>query len=197
MAKDGSAPSALEAALLKAVEKTFTSRYGGNFEEPPVTKREDIITWYKKMKIFGWEKFHSPTYILIIYFYEDKAAMEKQDPVGDIIFYIERKSAYSILKSIGIEATDEGVDYDELESAGDKALADRCGELAKAAAEDIKTELASLGHPQMHMSDPVSFINEVPDGIPYNHQVLQKIELFCKIGEKKEEVVVFDIVFPE
>lgn len=185
---------AIATTLMGSAEKTFTTLCGKNLSGSPKIRKVDIVTWYNKMKIFGWEKFHKPTYVSVIFFYSDQKNMEMQKPVGLIILYLERKEAYALLKTMGLEAVEEGIDYDVLESAGDKTLADSCGELCNIIAGSFKTELCSFGYPEFIISPPSNYVNEVPDGVPYNQKITSKYEIFLPIGEK--EIVYIDIVIP-
>jgi hypothetical protein len=181
-------------ALAVSAERTVTALTGEELFGAPKARSVDLITWYGKMKVFGWEKFHCPTYISVIHFYKDKERLRAQRSAGLMLLYVERGEARRMLNSMGLEVRGEDINYDAVDSPGDRLLADGCGELCNIIAGAFKTELCGFGYPELLLSPPLNFINDVPEGLPYNQKSLFKYEISLPIGER--EIICIDVLIP-
>jgi hypothetical protein len=179
--------------LMNAMEETIVGLCKRKLEAPAEASRCEIITWYRKIKLFVLEKFHRPTYVSVVNLYKDEKDKASGQPFGSIIIYVEKSTASSILNMMRLLPSTESMQVVDKESMRGFAVKG-CGDLARAIAERVVVEMKGLGHAGLVMADPENITEPKNVLLPYNENVAEKYEFLFPVREK--ESVYVDIVMP-
>ena len=179
--------------IMGSVEKMFISICSARLDGAPKITKRAIVEWRKRMKVYGFEKFKEFCYISVIKYYLDPASQKADKPFGVVILYIELPHAYDLLAMLKIEIDVKPHLYEGEISEEDKAMAECCGEFCNIVAGSFKTDLAQIGYPELIMSTPENYVQDVPEGIIYPSKEQFKYELAFKVEGKR---VFVDVVMP-
>ncbi len=167
---------AMAIVLAGAVRKVFEKR-GVKFTSRPILERKPVVEFMKRMRVFGMEKFPSPTYISTINFFISKKEMDKKEALGVIALYIEQDFMARLIKLLNYPQIDED-DEEQVKDAG--------GAICNLIGGQFKTDLSLMGFWELEMSHFSSYRNSAAMGVPFYHKVLEKFELsFYLKGEKR------------
>jgi len=169
-------------ALSAAVKKVFFEKSESKFSSEPVIGKNAIIQFVNRMRVDAREKFNSTTLLSMVHFYKDSAALEKDDPIGLIIVYIEREFVPEVLRLLKYPY----IDYDN-----DDEVLDGIGTITNLIAGYFKKELNRLGYIDLEMSAFKSAVNTVLDGVEYCKDQTYKYEIEFELDDKKRLVVEF------
>ena len=142
--------------LCVAVKKVLFEKSETVFSSEPDIEKKLIIQFMRRMRIDGMEKFNQTTFLSVVHFYKDAAALASNAPAGVLIVYIERKFVPEMLRLLKYPY----IDYDE-----DAEVLDGIGAIANLIAGQFKKELVRLGHADLEMSHFKSSVNSVANGI--------------------------------
>jgi hypothetical protein len=167
-------------ALSAAVKKVFFEKSEHKFSSEPTIEIKPIIQFAHRMRVDGMEKFNTTTLLSVVHFYKNTSDMNKNNPVGLVIVYIERTYIPEMLRFFKYPY----IDYDD----NDEVL-DGIGAIANLIGGLFKTELGRLGYVDIEMSPFESAINQVLDGTDYCKKQNQKYEISFEIDGEKRMVV--------
>ncbi len=167
-------------SLSAAVKKVFYEKSENKFSSEPAIGKKIIIQFVDRMRIDAMEKFNTTTVLSMIHYYKNTAAMEKNDPIGLIIVYIERSFVPELLRLLKYPY----IDYDN-----NSEVLDGIGTITNLIAGYFKKELGRLGYVDLEMSSFKSAINTVLDGVEYCKEQTHKYEISFEINEQKRLVV--------
>ncbi|MBI3601981.1 MAG: hypothetical protein HY209_03715 [Candidatus Omnitrophica bacterium] len=167
-------------ALSMAVKKVFFEKSETRFSGEPIIEEKRITQFVNRMRVDAMEKFNVTTFLSAVHYYKDTAALEKNDPVGLIVVYIERTFVPEMLRLLRYPY----IDYDH-----DDEVLDGAGAIANLIAGYFKKELSRLGYIDLEMSHFKSAINSVLDGIEYCKGQTHKYELSFSIEDQKRLAV--------
>ncbi|MBF0217481.1 MAG: hypothetical protein HQL30_10860 [Candidatus Omnitrophica bacterium] len=179
--------------LMNALEETIVGLCKRKLEAGAEASRCEIITWYRKMKLFVLEKFHKPTYVSVVNLYKSEREKASGSPFGIVITYVDKGTASSILNMMRLLPSTESMQVVDKESMRGFAVKG-CGDLARSIAERVVAEMKGLGHEGLVMSDPENITEPKNVLLPYNENVTEKYEFLFPVREK--ESVYVDIVMP-
>ena len=163
-------------ALSAAIKKVFFEKSEQKFSAEPIIEKKLIVQFLNHMRIDAMEKFNTTTFLAVIHYYKDAVVMEKENPLGLIIVYIERTFVPEMLRLFKYPY----IDYDN-----DDEVLDGIGAVTNLIAGFYKTELARLGYVDLEMSHFRSSINTVLDGVEYCKEQTHKYEISFEIDDKK------------
>lgn len=167
-------------ALSAAVKKVFFEKSENKFSSEPVIGRKIIIQFVDRMRVNAMEKFDTTTMLSVVHFYKDTHALEKNDPIGLVLVYIERSYVPEMLRLLKYPY----IDYDN-----EAEVLDGIGTITNLMAGYFKKELARLGYIDLEMSAFKSAVNTVLDGVEYCKEQTHKYEIAFEINEQKRLVV--------
>ena len=167
-------------ALSAAVKKVFFEKSEAKFSSEPRIGKKVIIQFVDRMRIDAMEKFNVTTFLSAVHFYKDTADMEKNNPLGLVIVYIERTFVPEMLRLFK---------YPYIDYENDDDVLDGIGAITNLIAGYFKKELIRLGYVDLEMSHFRSAINTVLDGLEYCKDQTQKYELDFEYEDKKRLVV--------
>ncbi len=167
-------------ALAAAVKKVFYEKSEQKFSSEPTIEKRAIIQFVNRMRIDAMEKFNTTTFLSVIHYYKDNAALKNNEPIGLIIVYIERTFVPEMLRLFKYPY----IDYDD-----DDEVLDGIGAISNLIAGYFKKELARLGYADLEMSHFRTAINSVLDGVEYSKDQTDKFEISFEIDDKKRMVV--------
>lgn len=167
-------------ALSAAVKKVFFEKSEQKFSSEPAIEKKIIVQFVNRMRIDAMENFNKTTFLSVIHYYKDNLAMQKDDPIGLIIVYIERTFVPEMLRLFKYPY----IDYDN-----DDEVLDGIGAITNLIAGYFKKELARLGYIDLEMSHFRSAINTVLDGVEYCKSQTERFKVSFDIDDKKRMVV--------
>ncbi len=167
-------------ALSAAVKKVFFEKSEQKFSSEPAIEKKPIVQFVNRMRIDGMENFNKTTFLSVIHYYKDNAAMQKDESIGLIIVYIERTFVPEMLRLFKYPY----IDYDN-----DDEVLDGIGAITNLIAGYFKKELARIGYIDLEMSHFQSAINTVLDGVEYCKNQTEKFKVSFEIDDKKRMVV--------
>ena len=167
-------------SLSAAVKKVFFEKSENKFSSEPVIGKKIIIQFVNRMRVDAMEKFNSTTLLSMVHFYKNSAALEKNDPVGLIIVYIERDFVPELLRLLK---------YPYIDYENEIEVLDGIGTITNLIAGYFKKELARLGYIDLEMSAFKSAMNTVLDGVEYCKEQTRKYEIGFEINDQKRLVV--------
>lgn len=146
----------------------------------PIIEKKPIIEFMRRMRVFGMEKFATPTFISTINYYVNVKDMEEHRALGVIIVYIEQDFVARLLRLLQYPLIDED---------DEEALKDASGTLCNVIAGQFKSEIAQLGFIEVEMSHFSSYRNTAFHGVEFCMGQREKYEISFNIQEKKRLVV--------
>ena len=162
--------------LAGAVKKIFEKR-GVKLSTKPVLEKKPVIEFMQRMRVFGMEKFPSPTYISTINFFLNRKDMEKQSTLGMIALYIEQEFMDKLIKML---------QYPYIDEDDEEQIKDACGAICNLVCGQFKADLALMGFSNLEMSHFSSYRNSALMGVPFYSKMMEKYELsFYLKGEKR------------
>ena len=170
----------MASALTAAVKKVFFEKSEKKFSAEPLIERKAIVQFVQRMRVDGMEKFNATTLISAVQFYKNSETLQKDNPAGVIIVYIERTFVPEMLRLFKYPY----IDYDD----NDEVL-DGIGAIVNLISGYFKAELARLGYIDLEMSPFKSAVNNVLDGVSYCKSQYEKYEINFEIEGKKRMVV--------
>ncbi len=163
-------------ALKVVIDNTVGSKGTLGYTTDPQIKERDIIEYDSRMRVFGMEKFNAPCFISYVNFFASSNHQANHQPLGAMIIYIEESNVERFLKAAG-----HSIKLDEEKDIVFKV----CGEFCKNIAENFKTSIRSLGYNELIISDPVSYHNQISEGVPFNYDEYKMYELIFSIWKQK------------
>lgn len=167
-------------ALSAATKKVFFEKSEQKFSSEPNIELRSVIQFVNRMRIDAMEKFNTATMLSVVHYYKDNVSLEKNEPTGLIIVYIEKTFVPEMLRLFKYPY----IDYDN----NDEVL-DGIGAITNLIAGYFKKELARLGYIDLEMSPFRSAINTILDGVEYCKSQTQKFEITFEIDDKKRMVI--------
>lgn len=168
-------------ALSAAVKKIFYEKSEMKFSAEPVIEKKLIIHFVDRMRVDGMEKFNNPTVFSAIHFFEHPPEKrKKEEPLGVLIVYVEKKFLPELLRLLKYPY----IDYDE-----EDEVKDGCGAICNLIAGQWKKELMNLGYIDLEMSYFRSYINTIVNGIEFPKDQTHRYEISFDIDKKKGLVV--------
>ena len=163
----GSQQSQLEniANILKeTVDKTLRRSSGFTYTKDPEAAVKEIIEYESRMRVVGMEKFNGPCFGSYINYYRSLADKDAHKAAGALLIYAERDVSDKLLKGLGypVKLLDE-----------DEVLLENTGELCKDLSKSFLENVSSLGYGNLVTSDPVTFLNDAPEGVEFDYKEYQ------------------------
>lgn len=172
---------ALTACLTQSVAKTIAKLTGKQLNISSSVKTKTIVTWCNKMRIFGSEKFDKEGAVSFVKLYTDEGAKNKDKPYAVVISYMERERVSTMAEILGVHIELKDRPAAEDFEKQNQLVKDYSGQLVKALADGIKTELAGIGYPELIPSVAENHVKSVPYEIAYPTKVDIKYELCAKV----------------
>src|SRR3989338_10183476 len=144
--------------LTRLVTKFFRTQAELEFSSPPRMKREFIKEFNKKMRIYGVEKFYTPTFVSTVNYYKNFEDLQNNKPIGLLVVYIPQDYVAQLLKLLK---------YPEIEASDDNALKDACGTLCNVIAGRFKSEVSAMGFIELEMSHFTNYLNTSMRGVDF------------------------------
>ncbi|MCA9407140.1 MAG: hypothetical protein KC733_00480 [Candidatus Omnitrophica bacterium] len=174
-------PQVLATTMMGGVKSIFEKMSTLTFSQDPEFKEREIIEYDSRWRVFGLEKFNSACYVAVINFYRSTADQELHKACGAFVLYIEEGNAAKLLKALG---------YPDVDDEDLSIMFDIVGELCNVLAGQFKNDLLGLGFPDLVMSAPQKYRNDVPDGVEFEYEQTTYYELSFFLW--KEKVFVID-----
>ncbi len=165
--------------LAGAVRKVF-EKQGLKLTAKPILEKKPIIEFMRRMRIFGMEKFPTPTYIASVNFYLNKKEMEHHQTFGVICLYVEQEYMARLIKLL---------QYPEIDEDDEEQLKDACGALCNLISGQFRSDLSLMGYCEMEMSHFSSYRNSALMGVPFYFKLLEKYEISFFIRNEKRVVM--------
>jgi hypothetical protein len=164
------------------LQSAIASMGNVSFSKPPEFSEHNLIEYASRMRVFGLEKFGLPCYISYVNFFLSPEASKKDMPVGTLIIFIEHNNATRLLKSLG---------YPNINEDEEGTILEKAGEFCVAMANQFKTSIASNGYKELTVSTPLTFKNDIPEGVPfdYNEKKYYQLDLFFW----KQKTLIFNL----
>ena len=169
----------LSLGLTVAVKKIFRKIGDVRLSQEPAMEKKPITSFMSRMRIDAMEKFNNPTVFSVVHFYQNKKKQEKNNPVGFLIVYVEKKFIPELLRLLK---------YPYIDNDDDEAVKDGCGTLCNLIAGYFKNEISRLGYAELEMSHFHSYINSIADGVELLANPTDKYEISYSIEDKKRLV---------
>ena len=147
--------------------------------EPGIEKKP-IIEFMRRMRVFGMEKFATPTFISTVNYYANPKDLQEHRALGAIIIYIEQGFVANLLRLL---------QYPMIDDNDDEVMKDACGTLCNVIAGQFKAEIAKLGFIELEMSHFSNYRNTAFHGVEFSSSQRQKYELSFDIQDRKRLVV--------
>ncbi len=166
--------------LAGVVKNMFKKRGELALSCEPVIEKKDIVEFMHRMRVFGMEKFETPTFISSVNYYKSVKDLEEHKALGTVIVYVEQEFVGKLLRYLQYPIIDED-DEDELKDA--------CGTLCNVIAGQFKAEVAKLGYIELQMSHFSSYRNSAFLGVEFASQQREKYEISFFLQDKKRLVI--------
>jgi hypothetical protein len=154
-------------SVMETMQETLSKIGGIVPSSDPETKEVEIEEYEGRMKVTGFGKFESVSFISAINLYLNQADMDRHKPKGAVILYLDSENASKFFK--GLDVT---VDEDE----DDSSMMNGCGEFCKIIAEGFKNKLKEKGYPELLLSEPSNFKNSALRGVEFSADQKTKYE---------------------
>lgn len=170
----------LAISLADVVKHMFRKTGRTELSGDPLVQRKPVIEYMHRMRVFGMEKFETPTFISSVNYYLTEKDLYEHKTLGTVIIYVEQDYVGRLLRILQYPVIDED---------DEDALKDACGTLCNVIAGQFKAEIVNLGYVDLHMSHFSSFRNSAFEGIEFNSFQKEKYEISFFIGQIKRLVV--------
>jgi hypothetical protein len=154
--------------LCHAVRKMIQVKGQYDFSRDPVLRQKPVVSFHKRMRVDGMEKFNARTVFSAVRFYTDIQSLELDKPLGVLVIFIEVDEIARILKSF---------DYPQIDEDDDRIILDACGTLTNLIAGYFVKEIQDLGFLCLQMSHFESYVNTAVDGIAFASDETLKYEI--------------------
>lgn len=168
----------LQALLMsKVVQRVLQQKGGIKIYGNPSLLKKPIVSFMKRIRVAGLNKFSEKTYISYINFFRKDDDLKKDAPVGAMVIYVPEFFVYNLMHQMEYPVDHEG-DY--------TALEDATGAFCNLIAGSYKNGLKQMGYEELVMSHFSTAINDVFDGVPYDGQAEELYEISFELrgGEK-------------
>ena len=170
----------LAISLAGVVTRMFRKTGRTELSTEPVIEKKPIIEFMRRMRVFGMEKFDSPTYISSINYYATLKDMQEHRALGVVIIYVEQDFVGKLLHLL---------QYPNIDDDDEDAIKDACGTLCNVIAGQFKSEIVNLGYIDVQMSHFTNYLNTAFNGVEFCSDIKEKYEISFNIQEKKRLVV--------
>ena len=134
----------------------------------PMMRQKPVISFHKRMRIDGMEKFNARTVFASVKFYTDVVNLELDKPLGALVVFIEVDEIARLMWSL---------DYPRIDEDDDAVILDACGTLTNLIAGYFVKEIHDLGFVHLQMSHFESYINTAIDGVAFSSDQTEKYEI--------------------
>jgi hypothetical protein len=166
--------------LSKAVRDMLQLK--GNFDvsrKPMIVERE-LVSFSGRMRVDALEKFNKRTVFSVVKFYADTGRLERDQPIGALVVFVESEYLSKLLWSL---------EYPRIDEDDDEAALDGCGTLTNLIAGHFVKEVHEQGFVHLQMSHFESFINNAVNGVSFSTDQTRKYEISFVIQGQKRIVV--------
>ena len=162
----------VQALLLGKVVKHIFDKASIRLSSKPKLTARPIISFMKRMRVSGLEKFSGKTFLSVINFYRSDTDLKRRKTAGALVVYISEENIYHLVKQL---------DYPVENEEDHAALMDSCGALTNLVAGSFKSGLIELGYQEIRMSHFSSYENTVIDGVEYDPRESQYYEVVFEV----------------
>jgi hypothetical protein len=160
-----------------AVRKMLLVKGAYDLSREPQLVKKEIVSFCRRLRVDGLEKFGVRTVFSVIKFYRDNAHLDHDQPLGAMILFVETDHLARLLWSL---------EYPRIDEDDDAVLLDACGTLANLVAGYFVKELNDRGYVHLQMSHFESYFNTAVNGIAFDSDETGKYEISFTIkGEKR------------
>ena len=175
---------ALARSLEKVIKKLFFDRREIRFHATSI-KREVIVEFMQRMRVFGMEKFDKAACVSMVNFYVNERDKAKQNAFGTLLIYVPEELVLLVLGFLKIP-----IDI-KIESEEDiLKLSSRVGEAIVA---EFKKELPALGYKNLFISEIVNFRNSTTHGVPFYRTIRAKDDVSFILDPEEGKILAVDI----
>ncbi len=165
--------------LCVALRKMLVMKGGYDLSREPQMREMEVVSFHKRLRVDGLEKFGARTVFSVVQFYKDLEKMERDEPLGALIIFVEADHLARLLW---------GLDYPRIDEDDDDVLLDACGTLTNLIAGYFVKELFDQGYIHLQMSHFESYFNTALNGVAFAPDQTKKYEISFTIKGAKRIV---------
>lgn len=166
--------------LIKAVREILQAKGGFDVSRKPVVTEKDIVSFHGRLRVDAMEKYNARTVFSVVKFYANVEKMERDQPVGAMIVFVEAEYLSKLLWSL---------EYPRIDEDDDAELLDGCGTLVNVIAGHFVKIIHDKGFVHLQMSHFESYVNTALNGIAFSSDQTIKNEIIFYIQGQKRMVV--------